>query len=211
MQARSRPTAAADPVRADETATEEPAPRDVVGRFLESPNPLYRRRHRELYDYWQARRPAPNRLPARADIDPSEIPHLLGAVWMTDVVRTERSVRFRERLVGTAMVELYGFETTGRWFEEIYEGRHLARQLATYRAIAAGGRPHLSRLGVPRRDREFLIYDRLILPLAADGRTPDILLGIHAYAPEQGEDPTTWPEPDVAYDPAAEIAFKPGE
>lgn len=184
-----------------------PAP-DFVGRFVEAAAALYRRRHRELFAYWSDRRPDLDRLPARRDIDPGAIPRLLGSIWMTDVVREDGEVRFRERLVGTGMVQLYGFETTGRWFEEIYEGRHLDRQLATYRGIVAAGRPHLSRLGVQHPDREFLVYDRLILPLASDGRTPDILLGIHAYRPESGEEPETWPEPDIAYDCARDAPFK---
>jgi hypothetical protein len=181
---------------------------NFVGGFVAAPEALYRRRHRALYDYWAERSRAAGCLPARGDIDPGAIPHLLGSIWMTDVVREDGAPRFRERLVGTGVVQLYGFETTGRWFEEIYEGRHLDRQLATYRAIVAAGRPHLSRLGVPHREREFLVYDRLILPLATDGRTPDILLGIHAYKPEPGEDPDTWPEPDVAYDVLSERPFK---
>lgn len=173
----------------------------MIGRFVDSPSVLYRRKHRALYGYWQGKRPAPDRLPARQHIDPAEIPELLGFLWMTDVVHTGEGVRFRERLVGTRMGTLYGRETTGLYFEEIYSGAHLRRQLDTYTAIVEAGRPHLSRLGVPHPKRDFLIYDRLILPLATDGTTVDLLIGIHAYQPDRGEDPSMWPPPDVTYTP----------
>jgi hypothetical protein len=168
-----------------------------IGRFVASAADLYRIPHRILFDYWQARRPDDTRLPGRSAIDPAGLRRILSNVWMTDVVRLDGEVYFRERLVGTALTELFGQETTGKFFEEIYKEPHLSRQLATYRHVVAHGRPHLSRLRVPKAERDHVVYDRLILPLAADGETVDLLLGAHAYEAWPGEDPDEWPEPDA--------------
>jgi hypothetical protein len=172
-----------------------PAP--AVGRLVRSADQLYRRKHRRLYDYWQSLRPEGHGLPSRRDIDPLEIPDLLANLWLTDVVSETGTVRFRERLVGTTLARLYGRDTTGKFFEEIYAGEHLARQLATYRAVVEHALPHLARLRVPLADRDFIIYDRLMLPLASDTRTPDMIIGIHAYRREPGEDDRADPEAEL--------------
>jgi hypothetical protein len=171
-----------------------------IGRFVASGQELYRIPHRILFEYWEARRPDDTRLPGRAAIDPAGLRRILSNVWMTDVVRRNGQVYFCERLVGTALTELFEQETTGKFFEEIYKEPHLSRQLATYRDVVACARPHLSRLRVPKAERDHLVYDRLILPLAADGRQVDVLLGAHAYDAWPGEDPSEWPAPDAQAD-----------
>ena len=162
-------------------------PPQAIGRFVYSADQLYRLKHLRLYAYWNDVRRPGLPLPARRDIDPVAIPDLLEGIWMTDIVVQGGVMRFRERLVGTALARLFGRDTTGRFFEDVYKGDHLLRQLATYRAVATRALPHLSRLRVPIEGREFLVYDRLMLPLAGDHRTPDIILGIHAYEREPGE------------------------
>ena len=162
-------------------------PPRAIGQFVHSAAQLYRLKHLRLYDYWNSVRRPGLPLPARRDIDPIAIPDLLDGIWMTDIVVEDGAMRFRERLVGTALARLFGRDTTGRFFEDVYKGDHLVRQLAIYQAVATQGLPHVSRLRVPMEGREFLIYDRLMLPLAGDHRTPDIILGIHAYEREPGE------------------------
>jgi hypothetical protein len=168
-------------------------PTPPVGWFVDDPARLYRRKHRDSYAYWDGKRPEPGRLPGRGALDPLDIPELLPVIWLVDVVRLDAGVHFRTRLSGTLTVDLYGTDPTGLWFEELYAEPHLSRQLATYRAVAAAGRAHCTRLRVPMEDREHQVYDRLILPLAEDGATVDMLLGCHAYDPEPGEDPAAWP------------------
>lgn len=57
-------------------------------------------------------------MPDRRDIDPVEIgPGLLPNVALVDVIDGGR--RFRNRLVGTAIIDRWGFETTGLFLDEI--------------------------------------------------------------------------------------------
>ena len=125
-----------------------------------------------LYDYWDARR-RDGRLPCRADVDPIEIPFVLGNVLLVEVLRSP--MRFRIRLHGTHLVQRAGYDLTGRMTEELpnTEFRTLARK--SFTQVAAEGTPLLS-----KRDRELAgksyRYESLMLPLANDGAEVDMLL-----------------------------------
>lgn len=169
-----------------------------VGWFVSDLEQLYRLKHRAAFAYWDSKRPGAGRLPARGSLDPLDIPKLLPVVWLVDVVRQDTGVHFHTRLSGTLTVDLYGRDPTDLWFEDLYDEPHLSRQLATYRSVVAAARPHCTRLRVPLTGREHRVYDRLIMPLADDGETVDMLLGCHAYDQEAGEDPDTWPPVETA-------------
>jgi hypothetical protein len=131
---------------------------------------------RRLYDYWQSKA-SPSKLPARKDIDPLDIPGMLPRIALIDVLREAEGVTFRYRLAGTEIVERAGRDPTGKRFDELYCGDYLTNALNTYARIVEAPAPHLSERTFPLVEgKEFLRYDRLILPLAADGRTVDMLI-----------------------------------
>jgi hypothetical protein len=189
---------ACDPDTRSSPPTLEPP---AIGRFVRGEQDLYRNHHRTLYRYWQSLTPGAQCCPHWRSFDPLDIPpRLLPNVWATQVERDEAGAPvFRERIVGTRVVEVQGRETTGMRFDQIYTGARLICQLATYGAVLAACIPHVSRLRVPHAGREFLVYDRLILPFTdrEDGRV-SILAGAHAYDPEAGEDPEGWPAVEFA-------------
>jgi hypothetical protein len=139
-------------------------------------------RLRTLYRYWREKCGG-RRMPARADIEPLEIPELLPTLLLIDIVMPESGAagpRFRVRLAGTEIVERYGEDYTGRYLDEIDFGDQQPQILADFSECAATGAPH-------RGQRQFwsargiqLQMERLILPLGADGETADMLLaGLH--------------------------------
>jgi len=136
--------------------------------------------HHRFFDYWRSKATA-GALPSRRSIDPVEIHDLLPWLILFDVTWSEGEPRFRFRLVGTGCVERYGRNASGQWFEETYEGETLLRQSRTYAEVARTGVPHLSRPRFPVSDREFVTYDRLILPLADDGRSVDALVALMVF------------------------------
>src|SRR4051812_22620200 len=75
-------------------------------------------RFREFFDYWRSKAP-PGRLPGRQHIDPLDIPHLLPGVALFDVLRNGTGLRFRWRLIGTALVDAIGDDYTGRFVDEV--------------------------------------------------------------------------------------------
>lgn len=75
----------------------------------------WHKRTRDLFCYWTSVHPAKG-LPGRQHIDPLDIPDLLPGLWLLDVQHDP--FRLRYRLVGTAIVQAYGRETTGQWLDE---------------------------------------------------------------------------------------------
>ena len=72
---------------------------------------------RDIFAYWQSQR-GTRAMPARADIQPMEIPRLLRHVYLIDVLSDPRD--YRHRLVGTAIGERYGDERTGKLVSEVF-------------------------------------------------------------------------------------------
>ena len=73
-------------------------------------------RLRALFGYWREKR-GDGTMPARADLDPLEIPTLLPIVGLVDVL--DGGARFRYRLVGTEIVDVDGHDATGRFLDEV--------------------------------------------------------------------------------------------
>ena len=135
----------------------------------------------ELYRYWRSIHPA-HGLPGRQHLDPAAIPHLLSTIWMLDVRR--EPLRFRYRLVGTRIRERAGRELTGLWLDE-------AHPTTWQNPQAAARLEALVRTGIPsrRRGKPTLFYahrdwrevENLMLPLATDGKTIDVILVITVF------------------------------
>lgn len=130
--------------------------------------------HRILFGYWKGK--ALDRLPARRDIDPLDIPAVLPTITMTDVVREGGGHRFRRRLVGTAIAETFGRDNTGCWVDELYEEPALSDLLRAYDWVIEHCQPRFDHCSLPLAERSYISYDRLTLPLAEDGQTVDVLL-----------------------------------
>jgi hypothetical protein len=138
---------------------------------------------RILFDYWQAKR-GKRAMPSRGDIEPMEFVPLLPLVSLMDVMGTEPS--YRVRLAGTALREAFGRETTGLDLEDLYEGRERTywsaalSRLVTRRRPAQGVIPVRSPGGAPS-----LLQFWLRLPLSADGRRVDMILGYDSFQTAQ--------------------------
>ncbi len=128
----------------------------------------------ELYDYWSSRRRG-RTMPARADIDPLDLPRHLPNVMLLDVLGDPG--RFRYRLIGTSIVAATGEERTGRTFDEVRFFREFPQAIEPYERIVRTGAPVYSK--EPFRDRKSdAVYevDSLFLPLGADGERVDMVL-----------------------------------
>jgi hypothetical protein len=69
----------------------------------------------EFHGYWLSKR-ADGSLPARAAIDPTEIPRLLPHLVIAEI--EAEPIRIRYRLVGTRLVEANGSDFTNRYLDE---------------------------------------------------------------------------------------------
>jgi hypothetical protein len=128
---------------------------------------------RRLHDDWQARRRG-RPLPARADFDPLDLKYLMGKLLLVDVLR--EPLRFRFRLVGTELVKHAGIDLTGRMLDDYPypEFREHMREL--YTAAVTTRQPLGSSQARLVLDGRLRRYEGLLLPLASDGETVDMLM-----------------------------------
>jgi hypothetical protein len=123
-----------------------------------------------------------DRLAARADIDPVEIPEVLAFINLIDVSWSEpEPPRFRFRLLGTRQIRYAGGDFTGKRVEEALSGTSASAAVGMMRRVAVERRPIYGRFVMPIDGREFVTTERLQFPLSPDGETVNMLLSVHHY------------------------------
>lgn len=133
---------------------------------------------RELYDYWRQRCDG-RQMPAREDISPMQFPRLLPFVSLIDVL--DESGRFRVRLAGTRLREIYDREITGEYLDELDFGEKKDYWMSAYRRVVEDGRPAQGVVRGPRRDKEHLVQFWLRLPLSPDQSSVTMILCYDAF------------------------------
>jgi hypothetical protein len=141
-------------------------------------------RVRRLLDYWRSIHPAGGGLPGRAHFEPTALPDLLRWLWLLDVVRAP--LRFRCRLVGTGHREMMGRDLTGRWVDEVFPEFPKSETYANLIAAAAGETRWSRGAPIFAATKNYVATEWLVLPLASDGATVDMLLGLALYTREDG-------------------------
>jgi hypothetical protein len=96
-----------------------------------------------ILQVWEQKR-GDRAMARRRDIDPADLPRsLLPHVQITDVVDGGR--RFRCRLVGTAIANAIGMDTTGRYVDETLTGDRQAVVAQPYMTVCERKRPTFTR------------------------------------------------------------------
>lgn len=127
----------------------------------------------DLIDYWSDRRGG-RLLPARADINPIDLPKLIGSLMLLDV--EQNPLRLRYRLIGTTITTMMDRDSTGRYYDEMYEPDLLEAVYESFRWIIAERRPLRAHGDAFYPDKNCYWYEIVNLPLAADGETVDMML-----------------------------------
>jgi len=129
---------------------------------------------RDLLEIWRSKRQG-RPLPQRADLSPFDLKAHLGHLFLLDVER--EPLRFRYRLIGTAITRVVDRDATGRYFEDIYSGRLLETTIGVMSWVVRERAPLriFSRTGHARN--RIYLYDGVLLPLAKDGETVGMILG----------------------------------
>lgn len=148
---------------------------------------LQDRRIARLLTLWRAARPAPDRLPARAAIDPVT----LGAEllpYAALIEATHNAARFRFRLVGSKLAEHAGLDLTGHYIEDINPNREYADYVnSLYRLARDEGLPIYSETRYRAPSGRVGLTRRLTCPLAADGRRVDMFVAVQVFETDSGE------------------------
>lgn len=123
-------------------------------------------------NYWNSLREG-DRLPARRNLRPRDIVDILPHIVLNDVVPGAPD-RYRYRLVGTRVAEYYGFDPTGRMLDEVAGGEFHDSVVRAFARCRETRQPQFEHLN--RSWSAIHRYSRLILPLAEDGKTVDIIM-----------------------------------
>ncbi len=146
---------------------------------------------RDGYAYWQNARPGPGLLPGRQHIDPLDIPALLPFIWLFDVADQPAGLlpfNLRYRLLGSHVELGLGLNRTGRWVDAVEPRFVIDPELhAAHLAAVTRGEAHYRR-GTPRfaHNKAVAGLERVLMPLARDGRKPDMLLGFTVFLDTDG-------------------------
>jgi hypothetical protein len=141
-------------------------------------------RLKSLYAYWRSKHPADG-LPRKRDIDPVEIGPLLNNVFLLSVERDP--LRFRYRLLGSAIATVSRANVTGRYMDEVYPDAHEKPSYSDYIACTRDAAVRYYR-GNTMFDPHFnfLSTDRLLLPVTEETGSVDFILGGAVYRDAAG-------------------------
>ncbi len=137
-----------------------------------------------LHTYWRGKcrngKNGAHLLPARADIDPLEIPpDLLPGIVLLEIETQDGRRRFRLRLLGSDVEAMTGSDETGRYYDEVTDQPGLYDKIdALLGQLIADRRPIYMAAPSGAEGRGFLWFGRLALPLASDGETVDMVLAL---------------------------------
>ena len=148
-------------------------------------------RLRRLYDYWATKRggrPAP----ARGDIDPVEIPEVLGYVNIFDVQNDPRE--YRVRLNGSNIAEMLGKDITGQYCSTITSGEDAARCKKAFDICADRCIPVMVETTLAFCGKPYMVQTFILLPLSGDSEQVDMIVTAHSFhaggsAPRQIDHP----------------------
>ena len=119
-------------------------------------------------DYWWSKHALRDAVPDRADLDPLiEVPDLVPHIFLMDVL--DGGADFRTRLIGTQIVAHYGRDSTGRKISEMTSGIYLEAILGLFRDTIRAREPIYSVTNYLHPERDYLLVERLNLPLRRGG------------------------------------------
>lgn len=115
-------------------------------------------------------------LPARADFPPESLTPWMGHIQIVERVSEGDMVRHRVRLAGTRIVYYEGRDNTGLFLDDVVPRDQRDEILEPYRRCAETRTPIYSAFYSCSEGAISSQLERLILPLAADGKTIDQFL-----------------------------------
>jgi hypothetical protein len=127
-----------------------------------------------LHAYWTRQRGG-RTMPCRADINPRDIVSLLPLVFIVDICQP---LRFRFRLVGSAICARWHDDFTGKWLDELDFDGELETVLEQYASVAQMEAPRADEMEFVNGEGRYLHYRRLLLPLSEENHMPNMLIGI---------------------------------
>lgn len=135
---------------------------------------------RQLYDYW-LEKSGDNFMPSRGDICPSHFPRLLPFISLVE--RDKAAGRFKIRLSGTRLREIYDREVTGCYVEELDCVDQPDYWSGAYEQIVQSARPAQGVVRGPSGAKDHLVQFWLRLPLGSAAGEVEMILAYDRFVP----------------------------
>lgn len=136
---------------------------------------------RHIYGYWDEKR-AGRSMPFRRDIDPTEIKELLPHLMIVEPTGEDAEERrYRYRLVGSALVDAFGFNFVGTCVGATTTPSYRRLLLDIYGMAFGLKRPVYSRMSFLAPEKAPQEANRLLLPLSNDGLSVHQVLTLHLF------------------------------
>ncbi len=141
---------------------------------------------KDLHAYWRNLAPGDGLLPGRRHVEPMDIPALLPHIWLMDIAGDPRDSRYR--LIGTAVTAGVGKDYTGLTLRDAHPASADDPAALGFLKTVAETREPLWYRGPPRfqHQKDVAELENLVLPLASDGTTVDMLLGLSVFFRNDG-------------------------
>ena len=128
--------------------------------------------------YWEERRGS-RPMPARRDLDPADLAAVLPHLQLIDVVPPDR---FRYRLVGTALVDAFGHDYTGRFVDELLLGTGRAALITrVFTTVRDRARPVFLRARYFTSKNVDFMANRIYLPLSENEGEVNMMLAALSF------------------------------
>ncbi|WP_219846138.1 PAS domain-containing protein [Emcibacter nanhaiensis] len=132
-----------------------------------------------LFNYWQKIR-GERDMPAKADFSPAAVPKLLPYIALFEVEENPR--RYRTRLVGSKITEIFGLNITGAYTDERPEFDEFMKRQSW---LVENKTPYLYIDSLEWINKEYLHYKGLGLPFSDDMENVNfIMYGVFNYSPD---------------------------
>jgi len=143
------------------------------------PNPAFRR-----LTYFYLAHSKDGEPPCIGDIDLMEIYKIADRLVLIDLEGDVAGKhRFKWRLAGTALRQIVGLELTGQYLDDVAEEKTANEAGRIYCQVLTNGAPHAWRhkVMIQAMNRNYVQYDRLLLPLADEEGHLRHLIGVYSY------------------------------
>jgi hypothetical protein len=152
--------------------------------------------------YWAAKRGGRS-MPSRRDIDPIEIsPKILPNLQIIDVI--DGGARFRFRLVGTTVVEIYGSDFSGKYPDEMFPDDRLKFVEGVYRTVCETKAPLFCRNRYYTPKNLELVASRIYMPLSDDDWNVHHIFCVLRFEFSSAFDSGVWGD-DARIDPSSRV------
>ena len=139
----------------------------------------------EILAHWQTACAERGTLPGSNDMGLSRLRGLISHIALVDVLTNPYDYRYR--IVGEYVVEMMGFNRTGKKASEIFPQESMATTEAMVSQLFASQKPIACSGKMTWVDRDHQKFQALCLPLANDGETVDMaIMAFHFSCPPEG-------------------------